>query len=128
MNDHVQVGIRVVVQLGRSKLYTAIVRNVHESPPSGYEARYIESILDESPLVNEHQLKFWEWLAEYYMCYIGEVMSAALPSSLKLASETKVVMDTSWDGDISEILIFDEALSTTQKDAVIEYLKNKWDI
>lgn len=90
MSEYIQVGQRVVVQLGRAKMYTAIVNEVHNRVPENYTAKYVESILDEFPIVTTTQLKFWEWMATYYMCTLGEVASVALPSSLKLASETKV--------------------------------------
>jgi primosomal protein N' (replication factor Y) (superfamily II helicase) len=98
LNEVVQAGQRVVVQLGKAKLYTALVRSVHENPPATYQAKYLEGVLDEFPIVNEYQFKLWEWAAAYYMCTAGEVMNAALPSSLKLASETKVVLNDEWDG------------------------------
>ena len=93
LNGLVQVGQRVIVPLGRSKLYTAIVKAVHEEIPD-YPTKYIEYILDEFPIVTTRQLALWDWIAGYYMCHIGEVMIAALPSSLKLASETKIVRNT----------------------------------
>ncbi|MEW6469490.1 MAG: primosomal protein N' [Bacteroidota bacterium] len=92
MNGRIRAGQRVVVQFGKSKLYSALVRKVHESPPRYYEAKYIESILDDEPLVNESQFRLWEWMAAYYMCTVGEVMNAALPSGLKLASETRLLL------------------------------------
>ena len=103
------VGQRVVVQFGVRKLYTAIVKQVHDRKPSEYEAKPILAILDEAPLVNAIQLKFWEWIAKYYMCNLGDVMNAALPSSLKLASESKVIIHPDFDGDI-EYLKADETL------------------
>lgn len=103
MNDKISLGLRVVVQFGRKKLYTALIYNIHENIPQKYEAKYILSVLDEKPIVNKLQLKFWEWLAEYYLCSIGEVMNAALPSSLKLASESKLVINPDFDGDVSQL-------------------------
>ncbi len=91
-NEELAIGKRVIVQFGRgTKLYTAIIKKIHEKAPE-YEAKYIETVLDEKPIVNELQLKFWDWLKDYYMASPGEVMNAALPSSLKLASETKVLL------------------------------------
>lgn len=89
----VGVGMRVVVQLGKSKLHTGIVHKIHNNAPSNYTAKYIEGALDDFPLVTPKLLKFWEWMSAYYACTLGEVMSAGLPSSLKLASETKVVLN-----------------------------------
>jgi len=91
-NSFIKEGQRVVVQFGKNKLYTALVRHIHENPPDNYAAKYIEEIIDEQPIVNTMQFKLWEWIADYYMCTIGEVMNAALPSGLKLSSETKIVL------------------------------------
>ncbi len=98
-NDAVIVGQRVVVQFGKSKLYTALIREIHEQAPAKYEARYIEAVLDAAPIVNETQFRFWEWLANYYLCYAGEVMNAALPGGLKLNSESKVILNQSIEAE-----------------------------
>jgi primosomal protein N' (replication factor Y) len=81
---------RVVVPFGKKKKYTAIVHSLHEQPPKGYEARYIEQLLEEDPGITAQQLKFWEWMSAYYLCHLGEVMQAALPAGLKLSSETVI--------------------------------------
>ncbi len=97
-NENVMVGQRVVAQLGRSKLYTGIIRKLHDRPPEKYTAKYIESIIDEIPIVKEIQLKLWDWISQYYMCHLGEVMTAALPSSLKLTSETNIILNPDYAG------------------------------
>lgn len=102
-------GIRVVVQFGSKKLYTALVRRVSSEPPKVISAKYILSVVDPVPVVNEKQFLFWEWIASYYMCTEGEVMSAALPSAYKLASETRVVIDPEYVHD-SEVLSDNEFL------------------
>ncbi len=86
--SHVQQGVRVVVPLGKSKRYTGIVWRVHEEVPQDYAAKYFEEVLDDVPVVSETQMKLWDWIAKYYACTLGEVMTAALPSGLKLSSET----------------------------------------
>ncbi|MDN3548507.1 replication restart helicase PriA [Mucilaginibacter aquaedulcis] len=102
-NDAIAVGKRVVVQFGKSKLYTAIVKEISSLAPEKYEAKYIIEILDDRPVVTAHQLHFWQWLADYYMCNIGEVMNAALPAALKLASETRIVLNKDYDIDRSTL-------------------------
>lgn len=92
IQDSVQVGQRAIVQLGKKKLYAGVISEVHNRVPTKYQAKYIEHILDETPVVTLRQIEFWRWISEYYLCELGEVMSAALPASLKLASETKVVL------------------------------------
>ena len=89
----VAIGKRVIVQFGKSKIYTAIIAGISNKAPDKYEAKYILDILDDQPVVTTAQLQFWTWLADYYLCHIGEVMNAALPSALKLASETKIVLN-----------------------------------
>ncbi|MBW1296575.1 replication restart helicase PriA [Aquimarina litoralis] len=81
-------GMRVAVQFGKSKVYAALVTKIHQTAPEIYDAKDIEHILDEVPIVTSHQLKLWSWISEYYMCSKGEVMRAALPSAFLLESET----------------------------------------
>ncbi len=93
--DFLKPGMRVSVPFGRSKIYTGIVYNIHNEKPLVYEAKDIHQILDEAPLVTEKQLKFWEWIASYYMCTLGDVMRAALPNAFILESETILTKTTS---------------------------------
>lgn len=92
LNDTLINGARVVVPFGRSKLYTGLIVKIHEDPPEGYQAKYIESVLDEAPIITGTQYKLWSWMSAYYMAPIGDVMNAALPANFKLASETKIVL------------------------------------
>ncbi|MEW4925474.1 primosomal protein N' [Algibacter sp. 2305UL17-15] len=88
--DYLKKGMRVSVPFGKSKIYTGLVYRIHNEAPLVYDAKDIHQILDESPLVNEIQLKFWEWISNYYMCTMGDVMRAALPSAFILESETVI--------------------------------------
>lgn len=90
MDGQVQIGCRVVVSFGRKKFYTGIVRNVHYLKPQEYEVKEVSAVLDEHPILLPLQFRFWEWLADYYLCTQGDVYKAALPSGLKLESETVV--------------------------------------
>lgn len=81
-------GMRVTVPFGKSKVYTSVVYGVHTHAPGLYQTKEIEQILDEKPIVNDIQLKHWEWIASYYMCTVGEVMKAALSRAFLLESET----------------------------------------
>jgi len=103
LNHHVEPGKRVVVQFGRSKIYTALVYRIHENPPEKYMAKYIVSVLDPKPIVNTKQFEFWNWMASYYMCYLGDVMNVSLPSGLKLQSESKVILHNEFDHDLSNL-------------------------
>ncbi len=97
--DRVQGGCRVVVPFGVKKYYTAIVTKVHETPPEAYETKEILEILDERPVLLKRQYDFWQWLADYYLCTLGDVYKAALPSGLKLESETLVVYNPDFEAD-----------------------------
>ncbi len=99
IDNQVEVGKRVVVQFGKSKIYTAIIYKISETPPGLYEAKYIIDVLDEAPIVNHFQLALWKWISDYYLCFLGEVMQAALPAALKLASETRVSLNHSAEVD-----------------------------
>ena len=108
LNGAVAVGKRVVVQFGKGKLYSALIRTIHEKPPKLYEAKYIDSILDEQPIVNTKQFELWDWISSYYMCTIGEVMIAALPGGLRLASESKIVLNPKFDSATIECNLSDK--------------------
>ena len=95
--ESVQEGCRVVVSFGRKKFYTAIVTKVHYAAPEGYETKDIEEVLDTSPILLPRQFQFWEWLASYYLCTLGDVYKAAMPSGMKLESETVVVYNDEFE-------------------------------
>ncbi|MBU2938836.1 primosomal protein N' [Lacinutrix sp. C3R15] len=107
-----QVGMRVAVPFGKTKMYTALVHSIHNNKPLVYEAKEIHQILDETPIVNPEQLRFWQWISNYYMCTLGDVMRAALPSAFLLESETiisknndKEIEDTDLKDD--EFLVYE---------------------
>jgi primosomal protein N' (replication factor Y) (superfamily II helicase) len=101
--NKIAIGKRVVVQFGRNRVYTAIIFSISDKAPVGYEAKYILDVLDEFPIVTAQQLALWEWMSTYYLCTLGEVMQAALPSALKLASETKVTLNAEAECDKSTL-------------------------
>ena len=124
LNDEIKKGQRVVVQFGRKKIYTAVVLKIHQNPPQGYSVKYISSILDPVPVINDIQLDFWKWMSKYYMCTRGEVMNVALPSALKLASESNIILHPDFDGDISGLnereISITEALHNRSKLSISE--------
>ncbi len=77
------VGDAVAVQFGKSAVYTGIVWRLHNTPPARGEAKPILKVLYDKPLLSELQMRFWEWIADYYICSVGEVMRVALPSIIK---------------------------------------------
>jgi primosomal protein N' (replication factor Y) len=108
----VMQGVRVVVQFGKKRVLTAIVAAVHHNPPRQYEAKYLLDLLDDSPTVNSFQLRLFEWMASYYMCTQGEVLNAAVPSGLKLSSESKIQRNPDYEDtyefSAAEQLVLDE--------------------
>lgn len=101
LQSQIQIGLRVIVQFGRKKILTGIIGKVHNKPPQAYEAKPILDILDDQPSVNPLQIRFWVWMSEYYFCHIGEVMFAALPSGLRLSSESKIQLNPYFDAQTS---------------------------
>ena len=91
LNDFVQEGQRVAVQFGKKKVYAGLIKRIHQEVPETVP-KYVLHILDDKPIVNTIQFRFWEWIASYYLSTEGEVMNAALPSAFKLASESKVML------------------------------------
>lgn len=84
----IQLGMRVLVPFGGKKIYTGIVFELHDNAPDNFVAKDVISILDERPILPEEQIRFWNWLSDYYLCNLGEIYRLAFPSSLKLESET----------------------------------------
>lgn len=124
MVSSMQPGIRIEVPL-KNKLYSAIVYRTHEAMEVPYKPKPVVSIIDEVPVVTAMQLQFWTWMADYYCCTIGEVMHVALPSGLKLESETKVI----YNGDPEELDVLElsdeeyliaEAISIQQELTIAE--------
>lgn len=99
MNEFIAIGKRVIVQFGKSKFYTGIVYTVHTNPPKDYAAKYIETILDDDPIVTSSQLQLWDWISHYYVCNPGDVMNAALPSGLKLSSTSHITINPDFSLD-----------------------------
>ncbi len=102
-SDFLKVGMRVAVPFGKSKIYTALVYRIHNSPPQVYEPKEIHQILDDRPIVTAVQLKHWQWIANYYMCTLGEVVRSALPSAFLLESETLVLPNRIEEIDESQL-------------------------
>tara|TARA_B100001750_G_scaffold231123_1_gene228492 strand:+ start:300908 stop:303364 length:2457 start_codon:yes stop_codon:yes gene_type:complete len=101
--EALQPGVRVAVPFGKSKIYTGLVYRIHNEAPQVYEAKEVDRILDDFPIVNTFQLKHWQWIADYYMCSIGEVFRSAVPSALLLESETLILKNSDQEIDESEL-------------------------
>ena len=94
METRVMRGCRVVVPLGKNKIYTGVVLNTHNNTPEGVEVKAIIEVLDDHPVVNEKQFAFWQWIANYYICPLGDVMKAALPGAMKPKDEAALKEST----------------------------------
>jgi len=116
LNNQIAIGKRVVVQFGKHKIYTALISGITKLPPTVYEAKYIIDVIDSEPVVTQEQLKFWDWMTQYYMCNEGDVMAAALPASLKLASETILILREDYN---------EQAELTDKEETIISALKKQ---
>jgi len=115
----VAIGNRVVVPFGSKKFYTGIVKNIHNTPPTDYSTKDIITCLDDFPIINSFQFNFWEWISQYYQCTIGDVFKAALPSGLKLESQTKITVNENFQAQ--------EVLSKTEEQ-ILNILKHSKDV
>jgi primosomal protein N' (replication factor Y) len=95
--DSIRPGCRVIVQFGKRKIYTGIILEVHQTPPKDYQPKELLDIIDAFPVFTETQLSFFQWIADYYLCTLGEVVNAALPSGLKISSESYVSINPDID-------------------------------
>lgn len=115
MAGNIYEGSRVIVQFGKKKFYTAIVYKLHSSENVKENIKEITAVLDDYPIVTPLQLKFWNWIASYYMCTLGDVFRAAIPSALKIESETFVVRNPEYESDepftANELKVFNELIA-----------------
>lgn len=124
---YIQIGMRVAVPFGKTKIFTALVLDKTNIPPQLYEAKEIHQILDEKPVVNSHQIEHWKWIASYYMCSLGEVFRSALPSGYILESETIISAKENVEIDSNELkddeYLILEALKSQSSITVQEVIK-----
>ena len=118
LREVVRTGVRVWVPFGMKK-YSGIVYRMVEVPPAHIDVKEIESLLETFPVVNTYQIKFWEWIADYYLCHLGEVYKAAMPSGLKGESET-------WIRVLREFLYSDHL--TEQEEIVFNTVKSAGEV
>lgn len=103
LSNGVKVGCRVAVQFGKKKIYSGIVTEVHNRVPHVHSVKFILDLLDREPIVSKSNLDFWQWIADYYACYLGDVMVAALPVAFRLKSETKLIVSPDFSGSAEEL-------------------------
>ena len=128
--DFIKPGTRVAVPFGKQKIYTALVLHIHQEEPTAYEAKAIHQILDKTPIVTSQQLKLWSWISRYYMCTLGDVLRAALPSPFLLESETIITLNKDVNIDDSnlkddeflvyEALTYQSSLKVADINAIID--------
>lgn len=133
LNHKARIGQRAVVQFGKTKILSGLIMSLTTNIPDYNNVKYLIDILDDDPVVNDSQLKLWNWISSYYLCYLGEVMQAALPSALKLSSESKIslaedfVLDSIALNDseylIVEALQIQPQLTITEVSKIIGYKK-----
>ena len=114
-SEFLKIGMRIAVPFGKSKIYTALVYNIHQIAPEIYEPKEIHQILDEQAIVTRFQFKHWEWISKYYMCTLGEVVRSALPSALLLESETLILPN--------KLEAFDESILKDEEFQILEALR-----
>ena len=133
LNDKAKVGQRAVVQFGKTKIMSGLIVSLTTEVPDCNNIKYLLDILDDDPVVNAEQLQLWNWISSYYLCYLGEVMQAALPSALKLSSESKIMLSEDFEVDsmtlsdneflIVEALQIQPQLTITEVSKIIGYKK-----
>lgn len=141
--SQLQIGQRVSVPFGSKKLYTGIVHSFHQNKPELYKTKGIDSILDDYPMVTQIQIQFWEWMADYYMCTLGDVYRNAFPTALKWESETFIRLNDSINENFDELsddekilinslenkglISINEASAIVEQKLVIKVVKSLWE-
>lgn len=123
MENDIQPGSRVYVPFGRKKYYTGVVERLHDEAPTHYEVKPVAMLLDATPVVRYPQFKFWHWIADYYLCTPGEVYRCAVPTGLRIESETTVSLNTTYEPEAQimlnarQIMVVEE-LERSQKTSI----------
>ncbi|MDB5272755.1 MAG: primosomal protein [Chitinophagaceae bacterium] len=120
LQEQVTEGVRVLVPFGKRKLITGVVKKLHDQSPAHYEPKEIIDVLDHSPSLTAKQLHFFEWMSQYYLCNEGEVLQAALPSGLKLNSESFLELHPVFE-DFEQLSAQELVLVTVLKDKTISF-------
>lgn len=99
----VQVGCRVAVQFGKKRIYSGVVCELHNRVPTLRVVKFVLELIDPVPIISEENLSLWQWTADYYACYVGDVMNAALPAAFRLRSETKLLVEETFTGEVGSL-------------------------
>lgn len=113
-------GSRVIVPFGPRRYYTGVVDSLSPVGPvnTDYAMKDVVMVVDSRPIVRHPQVKFWRWLAGYYLCSLGEVYAAALPAGLKIESETQI--------ELNREAVADDAFDLDRREStLIELLASK---
>ncbi len=135
MEQQVQPGMRVLVPFGRSKSYVGIVARLHDQKPEGYAVKPLTELMDAQPILFPNQLRQWQWIADYYMSPLGDVLKAALPAGLKAEegykprTETYIRLAEAYRNEPTlHVALNMLARATKQQEAFIAYLSlSRWD-
>ena len=103
------VGHRVAVSFGKRKIYTGVIKQIHNQKPDFSKLKPIEFSYDKKALVTELQIEFWSWISKYYFTPIGDVLKAAIPSTFLLESDT-IIIKKEIDNEALEKLTEEEFL------------------
>lgn len=129
IGNTIQPGCRVIVPFGNKKIYTAIVMKVHTEQPQGYQVKNVMECLDVEPILLPVQLRLWQWIADYYLSALGDVYKAALPSGMKLESESKIVLNEDFESDVHlttrEQAVLDSLIQTKDKEKTVQQLQRE---
>jgi primosomal protein N' (replication factor Y) len=115
LRKFIKPGIRVLVPFGKKKIYTGVVAGLNGQAPEDLTTKEILDVLDSVPTVTGIQLQLWEWMASYYMCTLGEVFRAALPSGMRPGSESRVRLCGTYN-DCGELDHFERLLFEVIRD------------
>tara|TARA_B100001059_G_scaffold42359_1_gene34093 strand:+ start:544 stop:2943 length:2400 start_codon:yes stop_codon:yes gene_type:complete len=132
LNEEIIIGKRVSVPFGKKKILAGLIFSIHEKPPKDYEAKYIIDVIDNEAIVDQNQLKLWNWISNYYMSSLGLVYNAAMPSGLKLEGESKIELNPDFNPnnttlDTKETILI-EAIRSAKEISITQatsYLKSR---
>ncbi|MCP4583351.1 MAG: primosomal protein N' [candidate division Zixibacteria bacterium] len=100
-------GRPVLVPLQKYSAVGVVTRILKQSPVEGIKLKKISGLIDPTFNLTENHLKLINWIAEYYICPVGDVMKAAYPPGLLGRTKMRVKAGDSEPSDAKWKYVFD---------------------
>ncbi len=90
--QQLEPGRRVKVPLGRgNRTVVGYCVALENKPAGGRKLKSVTAVLDPQPLLSPSMLRVTRWMADYYLCPLGQVLEAVVPAGVRQRAGTRDV-------------------------------------